>query len=818
MSRGTTSPRPRRTQSSKLTRPCLEPLESRQLLATFSVRTTVDSGVGSLRQAIQDADASSGVDTIRFQVGTGARTINLASPLPQITEGLIIDGTSQAGYAGKPLIELNGASAGAGANGLLVGGSDVIIKGLVINRFDGNGIRIVSGGNATITGNYIGTNAAGTAALGNGGDGILLQNSAGDTVGGTTAADRNVISGNKGVGLRILGAEARNNVVFGNYIGTNAAGTAAVPNGVNPNPMVKGDGISLEGASLNFIGGSDPGSANVISGNAGIGLRITGAGATGNIIQNNRIGVAADGFTALGNNSSGVFVANGATNNRIGGEDDRAGNTIAFNNGAGVLTQDASNTGTAILSNRIYANAFLGIDLDTDGLTRRNLPTLISAVRLGQQTLVQGTLTAAPNATFRVQFFASVVPDANLYGEGQGLLGETRVTTNSAGVANIRFLTNRLLPPGFWVTATATDAANTTSEFSLGVSYRTRNDSDFDGDGRSDPAVYRFSTGGWQVLNSTAGLQTFAFGQANLDTPLVADWDVDGRADPAVYHPGLSQVLIRGTRSGQYGFSYGAPTDIPVPADYDGDGKIDAAVYRPSTAEWIIQGSRTGDYSLSRTFGAPNLDLPVPMDIDGDGAVDIAVYRPTTAEWFFQGSRIGFQTITFGLGGVDIPVPLDIDGDGTTDIAVYRPGSAEWFVRGSRIGFQSLAFGLGGSDLAIPADYDGDGTTDIAVYRPSTSEWFLRQSSAGFAAKTVGTPGLDLPAYAPLVYRLRGPILPYLASSPFRPAAATSTASALAATAQTASAASIVPLIDATPAPGKSKPDSLFASRSGWLS
>ena len=187
-----------------------------------------------------------------------------------------------------------------------------------------------------VEGNYIGTNAAGTAALGNASDGVRILNAVGNTIGGTAAGARNVISGNTLDGIEIDGSTSTGNVIQGNFIGTNAAGTAAVAN--------SSDGISLEGANDTIIGGGAPGAGNLISGNVLYGILIdasfSAGTATGNVVQGNTIGLDVTGTTAV-NNNTGVYLFRGASNNLIGtnadGVNDAAeGNVISGNRGYGV--------------------------------------------------------------------------------------------------------------------------------------------------------------------------------------------------------------------------------------------------------------------------------------------------------------------------------------------------------------------------------------------------------------------------------------------------------------------------------------------------
>src|SRR5687767_3177635 len=158
-----------------LAKAAIETLEDRRLMSTYTVTSTADSGSGSLRQAILDANNHAGADTIKFAIGSGAKTITPSSKLPGRGDETTLDATTQPGYAGKPLIEINGASAGSGADGLKIFGAHATIKGLIINRFSGSGILVTGKGYNTISDNYIGTNAAGTGAAGNKAHGIIIQ-------------------------------------------------------------------------------------------------------------------------------------------------------------------------------------------------------------------------------------------------------------------------------------------------------------------------------------------------------------------------------------------------------------------------------------------------------------------------------------------------------------------------------------------------------------------------------------------------------------------------------------------------------------------
>jgi hypothetical protein len=362
---------------------------------------------GSLRQFIQNANAipnasfGGGVEvrTSNFSIGSGPRTIVLTSALPAITDAIVLDAGTQDGFSGTPLIELNGAGMGSGLT-LQFGSGGSVIRGLVINRFSGSGIFIAgdSSGN-TIANNWIGTDATGTADLGNNGDGILIDGDdnivtgnvisgnqsdgiqinggatgnrvlgsligtdrfgdlalgntgaginifgGGNTVGGATAGERNVISGNFLYGVSISAVQAIGNVVQGNYIGTDVTGTKDRGNA--------SDGVHIsDGARGTVIG-----AGNLISGNNGDGVEISGPNTSGNFVRGNLIGTLAGGGGPLPNSGSGVRITGGASNNTIGGTTGADRNVISGNAVNGVELEGAGTTGNLVAGNTIGLNA-----------------------------------------------------------------------------------------------------------------------------------------------------------------------------------------------------------------------------------------------------------------------------------------------------------------------------------------------------------------------------------------------------------------------------------------------------------------------------
>jgi hypothetical protein len=366
-----------------------ESLESRQLLSTYLVTTTSNSGSGSLRDAITRANTHSGADLIQFRIGSGAKTISPTSALPTLTGPTVVDATTQSGYAGKPLIELNGANAGSSSNGLKLAGGTSTVKGLVINRFGGCGILVLTHGGDKIVGNYIGTDRSGAAALGNKSHGIMLWSS-GNTVGGTTAAERNVISGNASAGVFCYTSAASNNKISGNYIGTNASGSGAIANLI---------GVQLNGAAYNTVGGTTAGSRNVISGNKRDGVLMVTSGANHNTATGNYIGINAAGTGRLGNGWYGIEISQ--PDNLVGGTTAAARNVISANGISGVVMY--LSTGTR---NRVQGN-YIG----TDYTGTRDLGNTTAGVEItnsASHNTVGGDSKAAGN----------VIAGNNTYGVG----------------------------------------------------------------------------------------------------------------------------------------------------------------------------------------------------------------------------------------------------------------------------------------------------------------------------------------------------------------------------------------------------------------
>jgi len=463
--------------------------------ADFTVTNTNSAGAGSLAQAITDANNLAGADRILFNIpGAGVHKINAGQTrLPTVLESLAIDGYSQPGA--KPnslavgnnaiiLIQVDAAAdATTSTTGLYLDGglnqnglpADYTVRGLSLTGF---GIALaVAGESSLIAGNFIGLLPDGETARGNYRG---ISSVSATTVGGTDPASRNVISGNTDYGWTGGG------LVTGNYIGTNAQGTKAVPNRT---------GLLLVGNHpATIIGGTTTGSGNLISGNT-IGIYFGEVHVNPNApsffietpgssfrIEGNLIGVQADGINPLANQYPIQFLF--GSNNIIGGLEPAAGNVIAFN-GSGIgLASLYSNRrgggpgppseGNQILSNSIYANAGPAIDLASNGATPndpgdpdqgpntfQNTPVISSAEVANGSVTIKGTLNSTANTQFTLQYFSESL---NLLRPMQTYLGTSTVSTDADGNAQFS-AAFPIQETNVAFNMTATSPAGNTSEF-----------------------------------------------------------------------------------------------------------------------------------------------------------------------------------------------------------------------------------------------------------------------------------------------------------------------------------------------------------------
>ncbi|MCI0748111.1 MAG: right-handed parallel beta-helix repeat-containing protein [Verrucomicrobia subdivision 3 bacterium] len=426
--------------------------------APLIVTTTADSGSGSLRNAIDDSNLAPGPDEIVFAIpGTGPQTISLKTPLPEITDSVVIDGYTQAGAGNSvKLIHLDGTNIVFG-DGLqfAVGVAVCVVRGLVIEGFPGNGISLQA--------ENFGITLDSNTIRANGRSGVYI-----------IAGDGNSITGNmiweNAQGI-FLGGQSRRTLITRNFIGRDEGGNA------RPNTI----GVEVECSGGEFEGTGNVIDTNVIWSNTGTGVIVRRIGSSRNVIRSNYI---------ANNGADGVLVFDGALATIV------TNNAILFNTANGVRVAGAETKGVLIRHNYIGGNAKLGIDLgglcesqscqddantgvtlndsldaDTGPNDLQNFPELTSAITTACKTSVSGRLRSSPQADFDIEFFVNDASNATTNAQGKTYLGSIRVTTDSNGIASFA----PELPAvaaGSFITATATGSGNAlagTSEFSAGV-------------------------------------------------------------------------------------------------------------------------------------------------------------------------------------------------------------------------------------------------------------------------------------------------------------------------------------------------------------
>lgn len=452
--------------------------------APLMVINTNNDGPGSLRAAITAANMANGNSAIQFNIprtdpgfnGTIFR-IRVMSALPAINrDNTIIDGATQTAATGDsnplgPEIVLDGSLAASGADGIILSSNGNNLRSIVIQNFiGGDGIRVNDNNrNNIVTNCFVGTDETGRIAAGNG-TGIRIVGGANSNIIGGSLAAGNIVSGNLGDGIVITGVNSDNNTVAGNIIGLDSSAT------LTPLPNL-GDGIQISGAAkANVIGGANAG--NLIGGNMGNGIRITGQNTMGNRVMANSIGTI-QGNQPRGNNQSGILFADGADTNTVG--DVSLGNVIAFNGSDGVTVGTGAGS-TGVLRNRItrnsiFSNGGLGIDLGANGVTNndngdgdsgpnnfQNFPVLTNVNVVGSSFTVTGTIDTPNPSTVTIEVYTSLVPipagDPSGFGEGQNFVAS--VIPNAMGNFTATFISN----PNVVVTLLAIDSTGNTSEFS----------------------------------------------------------------------------------------------------------------------------------------------------------------------------------------------------------------------------------------------------------------------------------------------------------------------------------------------------------------
>lgn len=738
----------------------------------YTVTNTNDGFWGSLRDAMEKANSHPGRDTIVFAIGTGPKTIKLDRALPAITDALDIDGSTQPGWTGNPLIELDGTKVTNGS-GLFVAAPQVTIFGLVINRFGIDGISIgddfaghVPSG-TIIYDCWIGVGLDGRTGLMNGRDGIRVF--ANDCViGGQGPHLSNVVSFNGANGITIgvhptTGAQSNSrglrNRIEANVIGLDASGSVPVAN--------SGRGIDVVAGADNIIIGGVSG-RNLIDRNGAEGIRIGTAAARTKIQSNDIVG---NGY--WGGSFAGISVS--------GPDTTITDNYIVQNTLAGVLVQSAS--GAAITHNGIFDNGGRGIELSSGGNGMISSPTVASAVHEGSQIRVNAMYQGRPNQTVILEVFVGPQCDPSGFGEGAVYVGSQEVVTNASGVGYYSLLFTNT-GNGYVVTATAREVStNNTSEFSacrvityppptivsidrpggrsgtgiiiggrdfIGI----KSVKFFDGVGNNISAQIRLITEGSIVLYVPPGAKTGpivvtgTYGTATYPsfriTPPAGDIDGDGWPDLLWrnYTTGENSLWFSGSPA--FGAALNPVSDvnwqIQGTSDFNNDGSHDILWRNYATGEnviWLMSG-----IGILKGASLPSVDpawhIRALGDFDRDGDSDIVWCKDSTGEvaiWWMSGQ-------TWSGSGVSLPTqPLewrleaagDFNLDGSCDLLWRNYTTGEnviWLMNGtSQIGTASLAT-VGDPNWTIEAafDWDGDGDLDVVWHNVATGEttvWLL---------------------------------------------------------------------------------------------
>ena len=615
-------------------------------LANFVVTNTDNAGAGSLRQAVADAIAAGGGNITFSSLFNTPQTINLSTGGFSITTAITIDITG----SGADLIDIHNTQIQHPTSTLfqLNNGATLSLKGVTLSggNTDSSGGAILAVGTSTLTIDEC--SISNNLAAGSGG-GIATGPNVTTTITNSTIYNNKASAGVGGGGidnegtLSIVNSTISKNFEFGTT-GNNAGGIFTTGPTTITNSTI----------TTNFTAGPNTGSAGGILDASSVTLKnsIVAANITEGIPDVTGLGtqIHSGGFNLIGN----------------------PGSMTSFD-------QPGDQTGAG--------NTFLD-------------PKLAAISTNGGHTLTHRPLAGSP-----------VINKGNSFGSTRDQRGALRPVGTGAIIGS--------------------DGSDIGA-----VEVSVRSAFDFDGDNDTDIGIFRAngaSGAEWWIRRSlNLQVAAFQFG-ISTDVPVPADFTGDGKTDAAVWRPSTGQWFVLRSEDGSFfAFPFGAQGDIPAPADFDGDGKADAAVFRPSTSTWYIQRSSNGLVAIIQ-FGSAG-DQPIPADYDGDGQADIGVFRPNGAsggaEWWIQRSTAGVLALQFG-SSTDKAVPGDYTGDGRTDIAFWRPSTGQWFVlRSDDFSYFAFPFGTVG-DVPAPGNYDGDGKWDAAVFRPSGNTFYVNQTTAG---------------------------------------------------------------------------------------
>ncbi|CAN5119189.1 hypothetical protein BH11PLA2_BH11PLA2_16780 [soil metagenome] len=707
-------------------------------------------------------------------------TANNDSKLGNGLNGVLIEGTSaNTTYGG--IIPLGNVSAGNTLNGVVVAdtangftafntfagvnaftqqadlgnkldgflitstGGNNVLRTNVISANGDDGVEISGAATGvTLVQNIIGLSTNGAVAIGNVGNGVAIRGTAHDNIiggpqGQFSVIPHNAISGNGANGIAVLDT-AINNAINFSFIGSDIKGLTAVPNAQA--------GIFLgTGSSKTIIGSTNPAFATMVSGNSGVGIQMTGT--NGNSVVTTIIGLDKDSAVAMPNGGDGINITN-SSNNLIGTRTTGTGNTIASNGGNGVAV--VSGNGNGVLQNSITANGLLGIDVTAGANNNQAAPHIISALLLSDGIRVSGTVTAAANTFYTVEFFTDTAADPSGTGEGKTLLGTLPVRTDGTGIGRFTFITSVPAAGNNFITATATDSSNNSSEFSENVNFNTALlnvpgasvnggilslfgaifdsetrivTADFTGDGVTDLAA---ATGPGavslvRVIDGATATEIFnivPFGSTFLGGLFISAGDVtaDGKADLAITAGAQGGPRVRIFQGGTF-------------AQINDFFGIDDVNYRGGTTSAIgdVNGDGTGDLIITTGVGGG----PRVAIFNGKTLSNASPSRLTTDFFAYDSSLRSGLYVAAG----------DVNGDGKADL-VFGAGTGGGpqvrILDGAKLTNGTAVFNANGSvsgaDLAnffarsssdrsglrvTVNDLDGDGKADVITRADNSS-------------------------------------------------------------------------------------------------
>ena len=727
-------------------------------------------GTGSLREAITNANATPGTDTITFNIpGPGIKVINLLTSLPEITDPVVIDAATQPGYAGAPLIELNGDNLGF-ESGLVITAGNSTVRGLAIDNFKTSEI-VLRSSNNVIQGNFIGTNAAGTNTIPSGSNGVEIPPSSNtnNLIGGTTAGAGNLISGNA-TGILI---ESPGNTVQGNLIGTDITGTKKVPN--------------LFGIEANIpntlIGGLTPAARNIISGNGSAGVLF---GNNGSKLQGNFIGTDITGTQPLSNGGGGVI---SGTNALIGGDVPGARNVISGNEGFANLVLGGSPFGPGAIVQGNY------IGTDVTGTRALSLSTSTGIVIVGSNHVIGGSIPGAQNVisgnvngiqvgSFRSEPAQGNVIQGNLI--GLNALGTGPLPNSQIGISFIDAFNNT-------VGGTQTGAANKiafnggTGVQSLsalsGTRMSVRGNSifangqlgiDLDGDGvtANDPADADEGANNRQnfpVLTSVISVGNNTTIQGTLNSTANKTFQIDFYSNAALDPSGHGEGAVYfGTASVHTDGSGNATINANFPAPL-GSGRVITATATDdvgNTSEFSAGdiASATGNVQFSvasmqviEDLGVVNVTVLRKGGTAGNLSIDYATVDGTATAGQDYSSTSGTLTFSSGETSKSFQIPIADDAvtepDETFTVELRNPPSLEALGAPSNlvvtIQDRTTVPVIGHGFESVP---EGDaGTTTQALFTVNLSAATGRSVSVNYATSngsatggaSCGNPGTD---------------------------------------------------------------------------